>query len=256
MTPLSLQGEAESRLVAAVIGLSAAAALLVLFHFTLDGMAARLLIDREFALYPLTIQNVMWLVFGLGMSEIWIRYRVSAAELREIDRHYLPEDRETLLRGSDLGEYYRIVSQSPGAGDRFLTRLIMRVILQFQSSGSVDQSASLLNSSLELYQHEIDLRYNMLRYIAWVIPTLGFLGTVIGIGLALEGIADMRPDDERLLKVMTANLGTAFFTTMLALAMSGVLVFFMHLVQGREERSLNLAGQYCLDNLIIRLYER
>ena len=256
MTPLSLQGEAEGRLVAAVIGLSTAAALVVLFHFTLEGAAERLLIDRNFPTYPLTIQNVMWLVFGVGMAEIWVRYRAGLAELGEVDHHYLPEDRETLLRGADLGGYYRTVSQSPAASERFLPRLIMRVILQFQSSGSVDQSATLLNSSLELYQHEIDLRYNMLRYIAWVIPTLGFLGTVIGIGLALEGIAVMRPDDENLLRVMTANLGTAFFTTMLALAMSGVLVFFMHLVQGREERSLNLAGQYCLDNLIIRLYER
>ncbi|MGE4220106.1 MAG: hypothetical protein AB7G39_11710, partial [Alphaproteobacteria bacterium] len=113
MTPLALQGEAESRLVAAVIGLSAAAALLVLFHFTLEGAAERLLIDRNFPTYPLTIQNVMWLVFGVGLAEIWIRFRTSRAELAEVDRHYLPEDRETLLRGADLGGYYRTVSQSP-----------------------------------------------------------------------------------------------------------------------------------------------
>ena len=96
----------------------------------------------------------------------------------------------------------------------------------------------------------------MLRYIVWVIPTLGFLGTVIGIANALEGIAEMRPDDENLLRILTTKLGTAFFTTLLALAMSGIMVFFMHIIQGREERALNLSGQYCLDNLINRLYER
>jgi hypothetical protein len=36
--------------------------------------------------------------------------------------------------------------------------------------------------------------------------------------------------------------------------MSAVLVLIQHVVQAYEERSLNQAGQYCLDNLINRLY--
>jgi hypothetical protein len=35
-----------------------------------------------------------------------------------------------------------------------------------------------------------------------------------------------------------------------------ILVFTMHVVQAREERALNKAGQYCVDNLINRLYEK
>jgi hypothetical protein len=30
----------------------------------------------------------------------------------------------------------------------------------------------------------------------------------------------------------------------------------MHLTQAREENALNQSGQYCMDNLINRLYER
>jgi biopolymer transport protein ExbB/TolQ len=199
---------------------------------------------------------VMWIVFGVGFSELWVRNRVSKRGMNVLKRQYLPEDQETLLRAEDLGQYYRLATSDPKTKGCFLNRLLTRVILQFQSSRSVDQSNALLNSSLELYLHEIDLRYNMLRYIVWVIPTLGFLGTVIGIAIALESIALMRPDDENLLRVLTSKLGTAFFTTLLALAMSGILVFFMHIVQGREERALNQSGQYCLDNLINRLYDR
>ncbi|MFL2688109.1 MAG: MotA/TolQ/ExbB proton channel family protein [Alphaproteobacteria bacterium] len=256
MARINIGGETEIRLIAAAIGAFSALALLISFHFLLSGTAERLLIDRQFASYPLTVQNVMWIVYGIGFAELWIRHRGSSREINVLKREYLPEDHETLLRAEDLGQFYRLVTQDPKTQECFLTRLISRVILQFQSSRSVDQSNSLLNSSLELYQHEIDLRYNMLRYIVWVIPTLGFLGTVIGIANALEGIAEMRPDDESLLRVLTSKLGTAFFTTLLALVMSGILVFFMHIVQGREERALNLSGQYCLDNLINRLYER
>jgi len=114
-----------------------------------------------------------------------------------------------------------------------------------------------MNSTLELYQHEIELRYNMLRYLVWVIPTLGFIGTVVGIALALESAA--AADDlgnPEAVKAVIAKLGVAFYTTLLALLQSMALVFVMHLVQGREEGALNDAGQYCLDNLINRLYEK
>ena len=53
---------------------------------------------------------------------------------------------------------------------------------------------------------------------------------------------------------MTKRLAVAFNTTLLALVMSAVLVLIQHLVQAREEGVLNEVGQYCLDNLINRLY--
>ena len=55
--------------------------------------------------------------------------------------------------------------------------------------------------------------------------------------------------------LMTAKLGIAFSTTLVALILSAILVFLLHIAQGKEEVALNSAGQYCLDNLINRLYE-
>jgi hypothetical protein len=60
-----------------------------------------------------------------------------------------------------------------------------------------------------------------------------------------------RPD---LLFQVTERLGVAFSTTLVGLLMSAVLVFLQNVIQAREERALNAAGQYCLDNLINRLY--
>ena len=54
----------------------------------------------------------------------------------------------------------------------------------------------------------------------------------------------------------SGKLGVAFNTTLLALLQSAVLVFALHVIQSREEIALNRAGQYCLDNLINRLYEK
>ncbi len=223
--------------------------------------AGGILLDRASPIYPFTIQNLMWLLFFVGLADVLLRFVQSTRELRQMRLELLPEDRETMLRAGDLGQFYERARPLADGEHCFLQRLIGRIILQFQSSRSVDQANNLLNSSLELLQHEIDLKYNMMRYMVWLIPTLGFIGTVVGIALAL-GEAGNMPDLEQAgalenwMKSLTGSLALAFNTTLLALLLSAVLVFLMHLAQGREETALNQAGQYCLDNLINRLYEK
>jgi hypothetical protein len=63
-------------------------------------------------------------------------------------------------------------------------------------------------------------------------------------------------ESPEMLYEVTQRLGVAFSTTLLALIQAAVLVFAQNLVQGREENTLNRAGQYLLDNLINRLYAR
>lgn len=210
--------------------------------------------------YPFTIQNLMWLMFFVGCGEIWSRMHQTNRDLEPVNARLLPEDRETMLRAKDLGPIYRSVNEGGYAEDAFLPRLINRTILQFQSSRSVGQANALLNSTLDLCQHEVELRYNVLRYLVWLIPTLGFIGTVLGIALALHaaGTVDFNDTEkmQNMMPTLTSNLGVAFYTTLLALIQSAMLVMALHIVQAREERALNRAGQYCLDNLINRLWDK
>ena len=220
---------------------------------------AEFLLDRNTRAlkYPFTIQNVMWIVFFIGAGELLVRYLETDRETQQIHQGLLPEDEATLLRKQDLGGLYKRVKETRADGDYFLQRLLARCILQFQVSGSIDKANNLFNSSLELFQHEIELKYNALRYVVWLIPTLGFIGTVVGIALALNlaGNADFANPDPKLLADLTRELGVAFYTTLLALLQSAVLMFVLHVVQGKEETTLNTMGEYCLDNLINRLYE-
>ncbi len=238
--------------------LAAAILLIAGIHVFAPEVASVILIDKQRATYPLTVQNAMWLVLGVGLGELLLRYLDARAERVQLDAGYLPEDERTILQLPDLREIAArtgAAARSHAAG-RFLPRLIQRVVFQFQSSRSVDQAHTLLNSSLELFLHEIDLRYSMIRYVVWVIPTLGFIGTVIGISLALAFAGAVDIQDPSLLAELTKRLAVAFNTTLLALVMSAVLVLIQHIVQAQEELALNRAGQYCLDNLINRLYER
>ena len=228
-------------------------------------LAEELLLDLhgEFFPYPLTIQNVMWIVFFISGGELLHRHLAGRREGEQLAKRLLPEDETTVLTQKDLGQFYRAIRHSDPEEKYWLQRLLRSAIMQFQTSGSTDQVNAVFNASVELYQHEIDLRYNLLRYLVWLIPTMGFIGTVAGIALSLASAGQffsaMAADAEAPTDVMAnmvQNLGVAFYTTLLALLQSAVLMATMHVVQGREEGFLNRAAQYTLRNLVNRLYER
>ena len=217
-----------------------------------EGRAAAFWLGRGDSVfpYPFTIQNIEHALFFIALGELFMRWRVAGAEAAFLRRGYLPEDDGTVLVLDDLGPLRRRLAGTFDADKGFLPYLIDLCILQAQASRSVDQTVSVLNATLELMGHRVDLRYQLLRYLSWLIPTVGFIGTVAGIASAL-GLID--PENMEI-KLVTANLAVAFDTTVIALLYSAVIVFLLNMVQKSEELALNGAGSYTLKNLINRLY--
>lgn len=223
------------------------------------GPAAVVLLDYQFPpppgypfVYPFTVQNLMHLLLFIGFGEIYCRWRIGERERAINAEGLLPEEYKVVLGPHNLAPLRRLVKDRYDAEHGFLPGLVDLCILQFLASRSVDQTVSVLNSSLELIQHRLDLRYAMLRYLVWVIPTIGFIGTVIGISLAM---ALIKPGaDEQPLGEIAQALGMSFYTTLVALVASAILVLLMNLVQAREESALNRAGHLTLTNLINRLH--
>jgi hypothetical protein len=84
----------------------------------------------------------------------------------------------------------------------------------------------------ELGAGQLHGSYALVRTVTWAIPILGFLGTVIGITMA---IANITPEQlESSLGDVTAGLAVAFDTTALSLALSMVLVFATYFVEKWE----------------------
>ena len=95
-------------------------ALVTALGFTLPDVAADILIDRGGLLYPFSVQNGMWIVFCIGLGEVFQRSKAGNFEMRQIGRGYLPEDRKTLLRAEDLGPIYRRLCDDSEAQAAFL----------------------------------------------------------------------------------------------------------------------------------------
>ena len=208
--------------------------------------------SKSYFPFPITIQNGLYILFFFGLGDLLVRWNAAEKEIGFVNESFLPEDDQTVLQLHELGPIRRKVAKEFDSDSGFLPYLINLSILQFQASRSVDQTVSVLNSSLELISHRVDLRYSTIRYIVWAIPTVGFIGTVVGISGALrpEYINQENID----ITSVSASLGIAFYTTIIALILSAILVLAYHVVQKHEESGVNLAGDYCLKNLINRLY--
>lgn len=239
-----------------VMGLSAVTAVLFIafMSLTLQGRAARLILDKgsEHFPYPLTIQNLMHVFFFIGLGELFVRWRVGGREIGFLKRGYLPEDDSTVLQARDLSPIRKRVAHEFDEEHGFLPGLLDISILQFQASRSVDQTVAVMNASLELIAHRVDLRYNTVRFIAWLVPTLGFIGTVFALGASLYDAGKQQTLD---VQKTAMTLGVGFDCTMVALMQSAILVFILHLTEEREELVVNQVGTYTLRNLINRLYE-
>lgn len=241
------------RLFVFVVSIVAAIVLIGVIRVAAGPGLQEVLLDADASFWPFTIQNFMWLALFAGLGELVLRWNAASEEENQLKRGYLPTDGRQL--DDALLETVRESTASRRYGrDCFLPRMIVRTIDQYRINGKEDQATSVLNSTLELYMHEIDLRYSLLRYITWLIPSLGFIGTVMGIMFALQyaGVP-ANAESEDFLYEVTSRLGVAFTTTLVALIMAAVLVLLQSVVQTKEERALNEAGQYCLDHLILRL---
>ena len=215
--------------------------------------ASRLIFDTNSPhfRYPFTIQNAEHILLFIGLGELYVRWRYGGREHQLLAQRLLPEDDATALGAEDLGPIRRKVTALYTPEHGFLPQLIDLSILQFQSGRSIDQTVAVMTSSLELIQHRVDLKYSLIRYIAWVIPTLGFIGTVLGLGSALASV----PADGTInMSELAQTLAVGFDCTMVALVESAIMVFILHLVQEQDELAVNLVGTYTLRNLINRLY--
>ncbi len=216
--------ERPRRLTIMLVAMALAGLFVALLSFILPAgsPAAVLVLDHQGVapakypfVYPFTVQNLTHLILFLGLGEVFCRWRSAARERAMLAEGLLPQAYEVVLQSHDLPPIRARVANRHDGEQGFLPGLIDLCILQFQASRSVDQTVSVLNSSLELLAHRVDLRYALLRYLVWVIPTVGFIGTVIGIALAMA-LIDPNAGTQPLGDIARA-LGVSFYTTLVAL---------------------------------------
>lgn len=120
-------------------------------------------------------------------------------------------------------------------GDGYLPRRLRDALDIVVRTGSADGLEDHLKYLSDLDAARSAQGYGLVRFIVWAIPIMGFLGTVIGITVA---IANLSPTQLENISGVVAGLGTAFDTTATALALSMVLMFLQFVIDRAEQQLL------------------
>lgn len=227
-----------------------------ILSLVLPSFWTNMLIGKERFSLSLTFQDSMWVIFFLGLLQIASRMRQQKKVEEYQSNSYLPEDFETIIDDGVLTQIIKKSKVDANKDQAILPYMILQICLQFRTNNSISLTSDFLSKQMNLFLHGIELGYNKLKYIIWVIPSIGFMGTVYGIGLAVSKLGEGSLDDPELLTKMAQSLGVAFNTTLLALILSVILQFFVQLFEAKEEKLINDFGKYILDNLINKLIEK
>jgi len=131
-----------------------------------------------------------------------------------------------------------------------LIQTLRAALWRYAGTRSVQNLSDAIESSVEALAVRQDAENSMIRYLIWAIPSIGFIGTVRGIGAALS-LADKALAGD--IAGMTNSLGVAFNSTLVALLISLFLMFIFHQLQRLQDGQIVDIQAYCDQYLLARI---
>src|SRR6478735_4384639 len=96
-----------------------------------------------------------------------------------LDRDYVKIGDGQVVLPEDARVYSRPLEQLPKSEqDGFLPRLLMVAYNRFGATRSVQDAAEAVRTECEFETASMDTKLSMVRFTAWAIPAVGFVGTV------------------------------------------------------------------------------
>jgi biopolymer transport protein ExbB/TolQ len=191
-------------------------------------------IRRYFTGHPVEYGETV--LFAIGLAALALRRLDVAAQYAALRRSPLA----AWSAGQSAAESCRAMAEQldrlpPHREEEYFVRRLRGAVNRVARLGSTQGLDDELKYLADLDASRAHSGYALFRLLVWAIPILGFLGTVIGITMALNGL-DPKALEESMQKVVE-GLGVKFDTTALALAMSMVLMF-AHFFAERAENGL------------------
>ena len=190
---------------------------------------------------------VILMIWAIAIIVLKNRSSRREQEMLDSDPVRIPEGMRILPE--DTREYVRQLESLPADQQQSLTvRAAKAALARFGATRNVQDVSDAGHAVCAAEAERLDSELSMLRYIAWAIPAIGFIGTVRGIGDALAEAHKAVTGD---ISGVTEGLGVAFNSPLVALLLSLVLMFLLHQLQLAQER-LVLDAETYLDNRVLR----
>ena len=179
-------------------------------------------------------QETCFILMFWALAILGQKGRHLAREKAMLEQDLIPIAAGESILPEDARDYTRSIETLPASEqDRLYPRTLLAALRRFRVTRSVQDVSSVVDSVCEMETDRLDSELALVRYIAWAIPSIGFIGTVRGIGEAL-GLAHKAVEGD--ITGVTAALGVAFNSTLIALMLSIVLMFVLYQLQLMQER--------------------
>ena len=216
---------------------------------------------------------------GIQFGTLWLFFAVLLVLAARFVCHVLPDRRLRRVRTfgdeaatptpwaradgrpQELLELYRGAAQRADQATRCLGCRIQSPFLELRryavAAFLVAENISQIPAFLETKANSLVDRHHaslaLTRYLIWAIPTLGFVGTVVGIGESLELTRELQGLEAIRVAIaksaVSTSIGVAFDTTFVALVLSLPAMLVYHLVQGLEELNVLSRKDEAIDDL-------
>ena len=183
-----------------------------------------------------------------AMAIMGYKTRIALREKNMLEMPLISITEGTRILPGDAGQLARPLESLQEEQQSFLLpRALQSALSRFQVTSSVQSATEAVNTVCEAENNRLDSELSMVRYITWAIPSIGFIGTVRGIGAALGQAHEAMQGN---IAGVTASLGVAFNSTFIALLISIVVMFFIHQLQLIQERLVLDSYSYCETRLL------
>jgi biopolymer transport protein ExbB/TolQ len=140
-----------------------------------------------------------------------------------------------------------------------LLNRVDRALSNLQNIGRIGDVSEILRTQAEYDENQLSSSYTLVSGFLWATPVFGFVGTVLGLSQAVRGFGGTLQGASDLgvlkgsLQTVTAGLGVAFETTLVALVCALIIQLLISAMQMRESSFLDECNDYCHSHIISKL---
>jgi biopolymer transport protein ExbB/TolQ len=178
-------------------------------------------------------QEACFILLIWALSIMAYKARQTVREQSMLDRNLIDIPEGTSVLPPDAREYSRGLEELPAREQEYLLpRTLLAALQRFATTGSIQAVSDTIRESCEVESDRLDSELSMVRYIAWAIPSIGFIGTVRGIGDALGQAYKAVEGD--ISGVTCSRPRSAWFWTVSAMPTSVSCVSWWRITDGRR----------------------
>lgn len=215
-------------------------------------LALRWLVPKSADRFLGPIQLATWLCFFAAEALLLRRQLQLVAERDAFRLGLLPSPEQGDIYPETAIALRRRVLDLPAVRRNLLfVRLVDACLRRSRTEWSQAGTGMALQDATGCAAREFQANDAPVRYLAWAIPMLGFVGTVFGIGRAIGALRYFDAAD--LMARASTHLATAFDTTLLSLVLSVLVMLHWQVLQTQEDRLLTAAQRTCHDDLVCRM---